>query len=55
MDVLKLLYSRNEAAQQLSISLRKLDQLIADHKLKVRKIGKRVLVLADSLKEYTSE
>jgi len=48
----KLLYDRRDAAVVLSVSLRTLDQLISEQKLQVRKIGKRVLVLGDSLKDY---
>lgn len=40
----KLLYSRREAAAQLSVSLSTLEQLIARGELKTRRIGKRVLV-----------
>jgi excisionase family DNA binding protein len=48
----QLLYSRREAAQLLSLSLRTIDHLISENKLQVRKAGKRVLVLADSLRQY---
>ncbi len=54
MNTPRLLYSRIEAAQLLSLSLRTVDQLISERKLEVRKTGKRVLVLADSLKEYAT-
>jgi hypothetical protein len=40
----RLLYSRKEAARQLSISIRSLDDLIATKKLATRRLGKRVLV-----------
>ena len=49
-----LLYGRRESAQLLSLSLRTLDQLISERKLTVRRVGKRVLVVADSLREYAS-
>ena len=52
MNTSRLLYSRREAAQLLSLSLRTIDHLISEDKLQIRKTGKRVLVLADSLKEY---
>jgi excisionase family DNA binding protein len=52
MNTSKLLYSRREAAQLLSLSLRTVDHLISEHKLTIRKVGKRVLVLADSLTKY---
>jgi hypothetical protein len=48
----RLLYGRRESAGLLSISLRQTDQLIAEQKLKVRRVGRRVLVTADSLREY---
>jgi len=47
-----LLYGRRESAQLLSISLRQTDQLIAEEKLKVRRVGRRVLVTAESLRAY---
>ena len=40
----RMLYSKKEAAQQLSLSLRSLDQLIAQGELRVRRFGKRILV-----------
>lgn len=40
----KILLSKKEAALLLSISPRKLDYLIANQELIVRRIGKRVLV-----------
>jgi excisionase family DNA binding protein len=52
MNTSRLLYSRREAAQLLSLSLRTIDHLISEHKLQIRKTGKRVLVLADSLAKY---
>jgi excisionase family DNA binding protein len=40
----RILYSRKEAAQQLSISISTLEQLIAQGELQVRRLGKRILV-----------
>jgi excisionase family DNA binding protein len=40
----RLLYSRKEAAAQLSVCLSTLDQLVARGELKVRRIGARILV-----------
>jgi excisionase family DNA binding protein len=40
----RLLYTRNEAARQLSISVRSVDYLIANKQLATRRIGKRVLI-----------
>jgi len=54
MEISKLLYSRKEAAQLLSLSLRSVDQLISSRKLQTRNIGKRVLVIGDSLLAYAS-
>jgi len=49
MDAVKLLYSRKESAQLLSISIRSIDDLISTGRLQTMKIGKRVLVTAESL------
>jgi hypothetical protein len=40
----RLLYDRKGAAQQLSISVRSLDYLIAGKQLGTRRIGKKVLI-----------
>jgi excisionase family DNA binding protein len=40
----RLLYSRKEAAKQLSISIRMLDYLIANKQLATRRLGKRVTI-----------
>jgi excisionase family DNA binding protein len=47
----KMLYSRNDAAHALSISLRKLEQLIRDRQLRVVRIGRRVLIASDDLRQ----
>jgi hypothetical protein len=55
IDVLpsqRLLYSRNEAACQLSISVRSLDYLISGKELETRRIGKKVLVPHGSLSRF---
>ncbi len=49
---LKLLFARREAAQQLGISVRKLDDLIAMKELSVRRIGRRVLIPRQSLESF---
>jgi len=54
MKISKLLYSRKETAQLLSTSLRSVDHLISSKKLQTRNIGKRVLVIGDSLFAYAS-
>ncbi len=48
----RLLYSRTEAAMQLSISVRSLDYLIAGKQLDTRRIGKKVLVPHASLVRF---
>ena len=51
----KLLVSRDEAAQLLSISPRALDYLIANRRLPTRRIGGRVLVPVADLRKYARE
>jgi excisionase family DNA binding protein len=48
----KILASREEAAQMLSISQRALDYLIATRRLPTRRIGGRVLILISELRRY---
>jgi excisionase family DNA binding protein len=48
----KLLVSREEAAQLLSISQRGLDYLIANRRLPTRRIGGRVLIPVAELRKY---
>jgi excisionase family DNA binding protein len=48
----KLLVSREEAAQLLSISQRGLDYLIANRRLRTRRIGGRVLIPVADLRKY---
>ncbi len=45
----KLLYTRQEAAEILSLSVRTIDTLIATHQMQVRRIGRCVRVPADAL------
>jgi hypothetical protein len=45
----RLLYSRTDSALQLSISVRSLDYLISEGRLKPRRIGGRVLIHHDDL------
>lgn len=49
----KLQYSREEAAELLCISLRTLDRLIAEKRLSVRRIGRRVLITHEALLMFT--
>jgi excisionase family DNA binding protein len=46
----KLLYSRNDAARGLSISVRKLEELIRAGQVQVVRIGRRVLIAHDELR-----
>jgi excisionase family DNA binding protein len=52
VDEGKLLVSRREAAQLLSVSLRHLDGLISSRELPVRRIGRRVLIARRSLERF---
>jgi len=48
----KVLYTKREAAQLLSISLRSIDYLIFSQQLPARRIGRRVLVHRDSIEQF---
>jgi excisionase family DNA binding protein len=48
----RLLYDRKSAAQQLSISMRALDRLVANKCLNTRRIGSRVLIPYGELKKF---
>lgn len=50
----KLLYAIPEAADQLSVSARVLERLIADGEVETIKIGRRRLVPAEALEDYVS-
>lgn len=50
-----MLVSKREAAEALSISLRKLEHLIAAKEILVRRIGGRVLVPTKSLAEFAGQ
>ena len=49
----KLLISRQEAAEVLSISQRALDYLVANKQLQVRRIGSRVLIPRSELLRFS--
>lgn len=51
----KLLYSKANAAELLSLSVRKLDSLIANHRIVVTRIGKRVLIAREALERFVHE
>ena len=46
---IRLLYSKAQAAEMLSVSVRTIDYLIANKELAVRRIGKRCLIPHQSL------
>lgn len=48
-QVPKLLFKRSEAAYSLGISIRSVDSMIADGRLKTRRWGSRVLIPASEL------
>ena len=48
----KLLYTRQEAAFALGLSVRAVDYMIAAQQLATRRIGKRVLITAESLRQF---
>ena len=50
----RLLVGRREAANMLSISERALDYLIASKQLSVRRIGARVLLSTQELRQYAA-
>ncbi len=48
----KVLYTKRETAQLLSISLRSVDYLIFAQELPVRRIGRRVLVHREAIERF---
>ena len=48
----RMLFSKGESAYALNISDRKLDYLIAEKAIRVRRIGKRVLITRDELERF---
>jgi excisionase family DNA binding protein len=48
----KILHARMEAAQLLSVSLRKIDELIATKKLRTVRVGRRNLVAHSELTRF---
>lgn len=52
MNLERLLYSIPDAADQLSVSARVLERLIADGDVSTVKIGRRRLVPAEALEDY---
>lgn len=50
----KLLYDRKSGAWTISVSTRTIDYLIASGALETRRIGRKVLITASSLKRYAA-
>jgi|GEM_PF-2379020 len=50
----RLLYSRKEAAYQLSVSVRTIDALLATREFDTRRIGRKVLITRASLVRFAS-
>jgi excisionase family DNA binding protein len=51
-SITRILHDRESAAEQLSISVRSLDYLVANKKLGIRRIGKRVLIPHSELVKF---
>jgi len=49
---MQLLFSKKDSAQILGISLRKLEYLIAQQQLPIKRIGRRVLISLRALEEF---
>jgi hypothetical protein len=50
----KLLYDRKSAAYAFSVSIRTIDYLIASGAFETRRIGRKVLITAASLRKYAA-
>jgi len=51
-NIEKLLYSRQDAAVALSVSLRSIDYLISDGKLTARRIGRKTLIPVTEIRRF---
>lgn len=51
----KLLYSRDEAAYALGISLRSIERMIAGHVLPTRRLGRRTLIPAAAVRSVAGQ
>ena len=51
----KLLFSRKDSAAVLGISVRALDYAIANGLLPIRRVGRRILISATSLRQFTRQ
>jgi excisionase family DNA binding protein len=47
----RILYSQKEAAQQLSVSVSTVEQLIAQGEIQIRRLGRRVLIPRSELEK----
>lgn len=48
----KLLYTKREAAQLLSLSIRSIDYLITNREIASRRVGRRVLIHGDAIEQF---
>lgn len=55
MELAPLLLDKKNAARLLGISVRKLEYLIADGKLRIRKIGRRTLLRYRDVARFAAE
>lgn len=55
MDNKPILYRRRDAAAAIGLSVRALDYLIAEGKVRVRRLGKRVLVPRAELERFAAK
>jgi len=54
-SVEKLLYSRRNAAEALSLSIRSVDYLITTGRLSTRRIGSKILIPASAVRRFARE
>jgi excisionase family DNA binding protein len=55
MQAEKFFYARKEAAYALAVSVRAIDYLISDGKLRTRRKGRRVLIPTEDVKRVAAE
>jgi excisionase family DNA binding protein len=51
----KLLYTKREAAQLLSLSIRSIDYLITSCEIASRRVGRRVLIHRDAIERFARQ
>ena len=51
----RLLYDRQAAAEAVSLSVRSIDYFLSQGKFETRRIGRKVLITAASLKKFASQ